>query len=232
MENIFSLKNFIIAVDGIDGSGKTTFINQFRKFIKSKAKKLNKEITINSTSNLKDSKWSSLYAQLNQEDSMSSSSKALIYYALLNQLIEEQLSESEDTVCLMDRSLLTPLVYQSQSKIDLFFKHAEVNLVDPDLIIVFLFKQGSYDRWLERVDSESVDILEKLKNQSSSHQEEVSFGDFFDTINNTYKGFGRAYQSATGNLVLFLDAEDTLEENLENAWAYVYNKFYVGRLDV
>lgn len=229
MDNLLK-SNLLIAVDGVDGSGKTTFIENFKKLVFERASRLERKVSFNKTSNLKDSQWSNIYRELNSTDKMNDSSKALIYYALLNQLIEEELASENDNFVMMDRSLLTPLVYHFQANTDFFYKHSLSNLCDPSLIILLLFPEDSYERWVERVDQESLDLLKRLKAKHFPFED--SLANFFYILNSTYREVAYNYGKETGNNVLFLNAEATLQENLENAWCYVYNEYYVKGLEI
>jgi len=148
MDNLFP-SNFHIGVDGLDGVGKTTFVEALTEKIELECSSLGLKPNIGHFSNIKQTQFGDIYRKA--ATLMEDKEAATVMKALLDYVVERNLSMSckgQPMLSICDRTILSTLVYQKMTN-NTYFSTLVDNGHIPDLF--FVVHVGNFQTWSERV---------------------------------------------------------------------------------
>lgn len=222
MDNLFP-NNFHIGVDGLDGVGKTTFIEALSDKIESESEKLGYSPNIGKFSNIKQTEFDNLYrmAAVLMEEKQG----ATVMKALLEHVVQRNISMStrlNPPLTISDRTILSTLFYQNMSSNKYFSTLMEESFL-PDVFILLQLKD--FQTWSNRVSKSDYSfVLEDVYNRYMfpGMGEEEKHIDRYSYLNRWFLSIAEDTATKYGKKLLVLDAAEPLELNLNKVWMYVF----------
>lgn len=222
MDNLFP-NNFHIGVDGLDGVGKTTFIEALSDKIELESEKLGYSPNIGKFSNIKQTEFDNLYrmAAVLMEEKQG----ATVMKALLEHVVQRNISmstRSNSPLTISDRTILSTLLYQNMSGDKYFATLMEESLL-PDVFILLQLKD--FQTWSNRVSKSDYnfvleDVYSRYKDPYTGDEEKHT--DRYSYLNRRFLDVAQATATKYGKKLLVLDAAEPLQLNLNKVWMYVF----------
>ncbi|MGN0902003.1 MAG: dTMP kinase [Succinivibrio sp.] len=207
-------KGFFITLEGSEGCGKSTQINNIRQFLESRGRKVMCLREPGGTPIAEEIR--ALLKNPRDDDSMCDSCELLLMYAaraqLVNTVIKPALEQGIDVLC--DRHDLSTIAYQGGGRgISMDHINALRNVVlgdfRPDITIL--------------IDLDVKDGMARAKSRGELDRFEQSKIDFFERVRNTYLDYAKNHPDA----VCVVDGASAVDEVFSNI-----KKVILDKLDV